>query len=144
MFPFHSALVFIPFHCTLSHHHGPRSTGKVLHECQLSSAVDCVCFSPDGTLLAAGSMDKSVSVWDTTTTLTDTGEVTRILWLEGHEGGVKFVCFSPDGRVIASGSEDKTIRLWVSSFSRIWNSHTWRMMVEKIYIFNYCEATTVA
>ncbi|KAJ5982742.1 hypothetical protein N7451_012842 [Penicillium sp. IBT 35674x] len=70
-----------------------------------SSWVRSVAFSPDGRLLASGSMDQTVRLWDTAT-----GALQQTL--EGHSDLVTSVAFSPDGRLLASGSDDKTVRLW--------------------------------
>ena len=70
-----------------------------------SGTVRSVSFSPDGKLLASGSHDKTVKLWDVAT-----GREIRTL--EGHSGGVISVSFSPDGKLLASGSEDGTTRLW--------------------------------
>jgi WD40 repeat protein len=67
--------------------------------------VTSVAFSPDGRLIASGSKDKTIKLWDV-----KTGEEIRTL--KGHSSWVNSVTFSPDGRLIASGSEDKTIKLW--------------------------------
>ena len=67
--------------------------------------VDSVAFSPDGKLLASGSGDKTVRLWDA-----KTGE--PIQTLTGHTEEVTSVVFSPDGSLLASGSKDMTVRLW--------------------------------
>lgn len=70
-----------------------------------SNFVDTVAFSPDGTLVASGSLDHSIMLWDTAS-----GQEIRAL--SGHSKGVKSVVFSPDGKLLASGSEDNTVKLW--------------------------------
>jgi WD40 repeat protein len=67
--------------------------------------VTSLAFSPDGKVLASGSIDKTVRLWDIAGSK-------QLATLQGHVGRVYSVAFSPDGTIIASGSDDKTIRLW--------------------------------
>src|SRR5947209_1494038 len=67
--------------------------------------VLAVAFSPDGTLLASGSVDNTVKVWEVASR-----EVKHTL--EGHTLPVTAVAFSPDGKSLASASYDKTVKLW--------------------------------
>ena len=76
--------------------------------------VDTVAFRPDvptalpsepKQMLASGSADKTVRLWDV-----ETGD--HLHTLEGHTKGVRSVAFSRDGQTLASGSIDRTIRLW--------------------------------
>lgn len=71
----------------------------------VDAGVTSVCVSPDGTLLAAGSLDTVVRLWDTST-----GQL--LDKLKGHKDSVYSVAFSPDGKFLVSGSLDKTLKLW--------------------------------
>ncbi|KAL5013561.1 hypothetical protein ScPMuIL_007831 [Solemya velum] len=62
------------------------------------------CWSADGSKVTAGSGDRFVYVWDTTTR--------RILYkLPGHAGSVNDVSFHPTERIVMSCSSDKKIFL---------------------------------
>jgi WD40 repeat protein len=82
--------------------HTPRPTAFLrAHDDNVWS----VAFSPDGKMLASGSEDNTIILWDIAT-----GQ--PIALLDGHTGRVWSVAFSPDGKILTSGSEDTTIILW--------------------------------
>ena len=70
-----------------------------------SGFVFSVAFSPDSKLVASGSSDNTVKIWDAAT-----GACTQTL--EGHSDYVRSVAFSPDSKLVASGSYDKTVKIW--------------------------------
>ena len=64
-----------------------------------------VAVSNDGKMLATGSADSKIILWNTE----DGKEIKKI---EGHLSQVTTLDFSPDGKWLVSGSTDKTLRLW--------------------------------
>ena len=71
----------------------------------VDAGVTSVAISPDGKLLAAGSLDTVVRVWDAATGA-------MLDKLKGHKDSVYSVAFAPDGKWLVSGSLDKTLRIW--------------------------------
>jgi len=71
------------------------------HEDRITS----LAISPDGRILASGSMDRTVRLWR----LPD-GAPLNIL--KGHSSPVYSLAFSPDGQTMASGCNDNVVRLW--------------------------------
>lgn len=63
-----------------------------------------VAFSANDSLIALGSKDDMIRLWDM-----KSGKITV---LEGHSGDALSVAFSRDGRYLASGSSDQYIRVW--------------------------------
>lgn len=81
-------------------------TWKLLYDLpDATGGVHSVAFSPDSRLLAWGSSDTTVKVWNV-------GTKDEIQILRGHTSWVEGVAFSPDGRQIASASLDGSVKIW--------------------------------
>ena len=74
----------------------------------IEDGVTTVAISPDTKYVAAGSLDKSVRVWDAATGYL----VERLEGPDGHKDSVYSVAFAPNGKDLVSGSLDKTIKMW--------------------------------
>src|SRR5581483_9280626 len=64
-----------------------------------------VAYSPDGKMVAAGSIDGTVDVWDAATGA-------RLTSLAAHKGQITSVAFSPDNTALATAGRDKTVQVW--------------------------------
>jgi WD40 repeat protein len=73
--------------------------------------VTAVGFSADGKLLASGSQDNTIRVWNA-------GTGTEVRALRGHTGAVTGVRFSADGGRIISSGHDSTLRIWDAATGR--------------------------
>ncbi|HIK07314.1 MAG TPA: AAA-like domain-containing protein [Trichormus sp. M33_DOE_039] len=69
-----------------------------------TAAVMAVDVSPDSSLIASASIDKTIRLWRR--------DGTAVATLKNHQGAVRAVKFSPDGQFLASANEDGTIKLW--------------------------------
>ncbi|MCE9567690.1 MAG: hypothetical protein K8U57_37290 [Planctomycetes bacterium] len=73
-----------------------------------TDTVEAVTFSPDGTLIATGSFDKNVRLFDAAT-----GKEVRTYGGEqGHKGQVLAVTFNVRGDQLATGGADNSARVW--------------------------------
>ncbi|KEG11321.1 notchless [Trypanosoma grayi] len=68
-------------------------------------AIFHIQFSPDGTMIASCSADKSVKLWNAS-------DGKFITTFRGHVAPVYHVSWSLDSRLLVSGSRDSTLKLW--------------------------------
>ncbi len=68
-------------------------------------SILCVAFNPTNDLLAAGTADGEIRLWQA-------ASGASLQTYQGHSDGIRSITFSPDGKVLISGSEDHTVRCW--------------------------------
>ena len=88
---------------TLNGHTGFFKEGPDENEKQAD--LRALAFTQDGKILASGSEDKTVMLWNTQNSAQRTT-------LRGHEGWITAVAFSVDGKTVASGDTDAVIKVW--------------------------------
>lgn len=85
-----------------------------------TQAIRTIAWSPDRKLLASGSSDKTVHIWDAMAGRT-------VLVYKLHNGGINDVTWSSDGKYIVSASDDKTVHKWLITSGQnmfVYRGHT--------------------
>jgi eukaryotic-like serine/threonine-protein kinase len=87
-----------------------------------TNEVTCITWSPDGTLVATGSEDETVQVWNAMT-----GGTLRTY--KAHQAALWAVAWQPGhgSQQIASGGSDNKVRVWdanTGATSRVYSGHT--------------------
>ncbi|WP_372895070.1 protein kinase [Stieleria sp.] len=66
------------------------------------NSVDCLAFSPDGGVLASGSDDRTIRIWNT-----DDYTTRHVIY--AHQSKIESIAFSPDGKTIVSGDKETQV-----------------------------------
>jgi WD40 repeat protein len=81
------------------------SSSRELQVLEQESGANNVVFAPQNDIVAFGTGNHTVSLWNTT-------ELRPVKILEGHTADVSTLSYSHDGTLIATAGFDHTIRLW--------------------------------
>jgi WD repeat-containing protein 48 len=81
------------------------STPKMTNINENKYSIYSIALNNQGTLLAAGSPENCIRLWDPRTT-------NKVMKLKGHTHNIRNLIFNKDGTQLLSASSDHTIRIW--------------------------------
>ncbi len=91
-------------------------TAELVVQIGHSDFINSVAFSGDGKLIATGSDDTTIKLWDVASGL-------EIRTLVGHASRIRMVAFSPTTNLLASASDGDQIKLWdVLTGEELWST----------------------
>eukprot|EP00828_Plagiopyla_frontata_P018995 TRINITY_DN2428_c0_g1_i6.p1 TRINITY_DN2428_c0_g1~~TRINITY_DN2428_c0_g1_i6.p1 ORF type:complete len:426 (+),score=42.35 TRINITY_DN2428_c0_g1_i6:150-1427(+) len=79
--------------------------------------VKSIGFSPNGQIVASGSEDNTIILWNIES-------YQQVKILDSHKNWVWQIAFSNDGKLMASGSTDQTIKLWDPNSFQLINTYS--------------------
>jgi len=91
------------------------SNPSLLKEFLTTGAIYSVAISPDGKIIAGGSSEQNIELWNLQTSK-------KLLTLKGNTGRVYDIDFSPDGNRLVSASDDRKIIIWDVKTGKISNN----------------------
>ncbi len=84
------------------------------HEIRIKKNSGATCFTTNNQkgLMAAGSADGTVHLWNMET-------LAEIWSTKKHSGPVRSICISPDGTTVASAGDDRSVQIWNARHGRV-------------------------
>ncbi len=70
-----------------------------------SNFINAIGYNPDGSLIATGSLDKTIKIWDVSRNM-------EIRTLGGNDGRISMVQFHPTKNLLLSKADDNQIKIW--------------------------------